>query len=218
VRDEPLIEESPWLSADEQAQWRAAHGWHQLQRMLKDRPVMVIPPGHQETMYRWASRAYAGRELGFPVYWDPSDPGDGFVAGSTVPERAKVALIRIRATNDEASASFQRAWSSLVFEVHNLEGTLAYRELYDPETAKNLGRADWVEHAMRTEYRAVEKTRRFYFDTWEPWCRESGATALPGPWFADTFLTYQQWATTDSWRELAKFWEGEYDNEVGPDD
>ncbi len=111
-----------------------------------------------------------------------------------------------------------------MFEMHNLENSTAFKELYARAAADQIPRDEFIRAAAQLEYLALKRTQEFYHNTWCKWAAKSGFPTNPSIWregalpefepwlqfFKDTASKYPEdpfgatyiWATTDYKRYL----------------
>lgn len=170
------------------------HATAQFARMLADRPAMSLCLKQGDELRTWAVSQFGGVALGFPVYWNPEAPPDGFEADHRGPTGMTTAFIRIRPIVGETSEiSCERYWRSLVYEMNNLKNAPAYLALHDAALRGDIDRHEWIGEVTALEFRAVKELREYYFDSWKPWVTKWGLQATPAIWFVGAGETYEEW-------------------------
>jgi len=174
---------------------------------------MALYVAEGDEIWDWAAGAYAGRELGFPVYWDNNLPTSGYAASHVIPRQGQVALLRIRPLEGSSPLFFERAWCSFVYEIQNLKNASAFLAVYEEAVSQGVDRDEWIRRNTQLEFLAIERTRAFYEQVWEPWCCARGLVPTPGEWYANAGKTYEEWIAGSVGPLAAEYW-GTYFDEV----
>ena len=162
-------------------------GKKQVEQMLKDRPAMAQYGGKADVLYDWATRKFAGEDLGERILWDSSEP-DSFHADNRSPTEGDPGYIRIRknrldAPNEANDQSFEELWSQAIFELYNITSAPDFNRFRREAGAGRLTKDAFVTGLADCESRAAEKTRTFYIHVFLPWTKENHIASNPELWY-----------------------------------
>ncbi len=164
------------------------HGEEQLKAILRDRPEMAefVKPG--DRLWTWAVRKLAGEDVGEPVYWNPH-PLRHAPARHATPNERQVGSIQIAADpkvrGDEESTAFEKCWSCLVFELHNMTFADEFAKVNGAVETGELSKHDFIRATSQIEGRADQLRCAFYAHVFLPWAKEAGfSQSGPNGWMA----------------------------------
>lgn len=160
------------------------HGEEQVRQMLKDRPAMAehVTPG--DKLWVWATRKFAGEDLGSLIDWNAGLPP---LASHVYPRfetrncYIQIAPQRPKEENN-APREFADLWSSAVFELYN---ATAYREFANIEEQAGKGqltRDEYVLAILNAEELATHRRRAFFIKFVVPWFK-SQKLPLGSPYY-----------------------------------
>ncbi len=185
------------------------HGRKQVERMLEDRPVMLNHIEKDGLLVRWASRKFAGEDLGQVIYWDPELPtGTEAYAQHTPPIAGQEAAIRVAKTHlsgprEGIDLTFEELWAAVIFELHNIANVTEFTRIHNDATAGKFTRDEYVAAMFRSEFKSMQRTRAFYCRVYLLWAREKDLRTEPALWYT------QMWggpdATLDKYSRSAEY-------------
>ncbi|MHC4821814.1 MAG: hypothetical protein ACYTDX_08870 [Planctomycetota bacterium] len=169
------------------------HGARQLRAMLRDRPAMnrLVRPGDE--LWTWAEERLNGRETGFLVYWDSEAPAGYAYSDHTWPWGDGLASIRIWDETPVERGTGERQWSSVVFELLNIESWLDFRDVHQEALRGRVALEDWIWRNTRIEHRAVIRTKAVYRVAWRPHMKRLGLEPNPRAWHSESPDVYEDW-------------------------
>jgi hypothetical protein len=166
--------------------------------MLEDRPVMLNHIDKDDLLVRWASRKFAGEDLGQVINWDPAPPIQKEVfAQHTAPFAGQNAAIRVAKSHLSGSRegidlTFEELWAAVVFELHNITYVTEFARIHEDALAGKLTRDEYVAAMFRSEWKAMQRTRAFYCRVYLLWAREKNLRSEPAVWYT------QMWGAPDA--------------------
>lgn len=173
-----------------------------------------------DKLWTWAVDHFEGAALGFPVYWNPDLPTEGFDADHRFPYGDVTAFVRIRPSNAVGTSTweaFELEWRCFVYEIHNLMNATDYSAACGAAYAGRMDRAEWMRTTTELEFRAIQRTRKFFEEAWCPWY---GSRLPPTPklWFVGLGDTYEEWISlyTDPTGYPESYWGRYYDDQIRP--
>ena len=163
------------------------HGKQQVRRMLQDRPVMAQYSEQSQVLRDWATRKFAGEDLGRVICWDASEPPP-YATGVNYPfPKGRSPFIRVSKVYGDGRCSRERSfedlWRDAVFELYNIANAEDVVRLTKDAKQGRLLREEFVAKTIECESRAAEKTRSFYIHVFMPWAKQRHAATNPGSWF-----------------------------------
>lgn len=134
-------------------------GQVQLEVILKDRPQVAAILLEREAIRAWLVEELGGDDP--RPLWDPSEPVTGRAAEHEYPSAggaapAGTAVIRI---SSQPSGWDQLA--GLVFELHNLQRSSAFREIHRAAVNGAIDRTEYIRRSLQQEFAALHATKLF---------------------------------------------------------
>ncbi len=179
--------EPPYRLFPENFSW----GEYQVEKMLRDRPVMAKYVQKGDKVWGWTVRQFAGEWIKGGIEWDPTDPKplwDAMYYGADGINKARVqvtALSAMRHFHFGKPKEGPELWYDLVFELCNVQGFEKKREINHLADTEKIGEEEYCFRAYLEE--AVDtrqKVRHFFMDLWVPNCKRLSLY----PW--DEFMKY----------------------------
>jgi hypothetical protein len=85
---------------------------------------------------------------------------------------------------DKATA-FDILWSGAAFELHNIENSRAFYKLDRQAKSHELTEEQFVRSCFGLEFRAVQRTRRWYVEIFLPHLKKYNLPSNPDVWYCD---------------------------------
>jgi hypothetical protein len=163
------------------------HGQLQVARMLADRPQMAKYVQPTDPLLRSAVLKYMTKFNGMETVWDStstSSPSCG-AEHSTPVRNVSWGAIRIDRRDDELceAAAFEKLWAGAMFELHNIENARAFRRLYRQATDGEVTHDEFVKGMVLIEFRAAQRTRRWYVEVFLPHAKQYELSTDPVEWY-----------------------------------
>lgn len=180
------------------------HGEFQMKRMLSDRLQMnlflnsrreTVYVDTTDTIYQWMVRRYAGVVTGGRIFWDPVLP-KGFNADHSTPIMGDPATIRIANPSVEeapVNTRFEKQWFWAVFEMHNLENSRGFADLFTRVARDQISREKFIQASAHLEYLAMKRTLKFYHNTWCKWAATSSFVTDLSIWQGGALPEFESW-------------------------
>lgn len=160
------------------------HGKRQVERMLADRLGMAVyrrekddQAGYVEegdAIYQWAVEAYAGKYVGERVYWEREEPSDGYAASHGRADMVGLNRVRVRNVTGSGREAFEKMWSGVVFEMHNMSLGAEWRAVYLGAMDGALSADEFAKGCAKVEWQAIHKMGKFRQEVWVPWAAAQG--------------------------------------------
>ena len=181
-------------------------GHRQLEQLLDDRPDMkgVIPKKHP--VRKKIIDGFNGKLIGQRVYWVDLNPE---TAMHLQPYGDYPPFIAI---TDNPNTSPIDKWSSLLFEVYNLEGN--FNELWDAALNGKIDRESYVKKCVALEDVAAEKTRAFF--TKHPLPATKADTFYNFYFSEEGLKTHSLYRLLGTEIDNTKIFSEEYDDRIAP--
>jgi hypothetical protein len=145
----------------------------QLRQLLKDRPAMRGIVDADDFVYQWVVRQFDSRRQFGRIHWDPREPKSGRPAEHQIAYLASPAYIRLSSAKTISGCD---SWLALVFELHNIQNSKSFEELYKEAIAGRIDRKQYSDECLALEFKALVQTQTFFRRHPIP-----GATALKDP-------------------------------------
>jgi tetratricopeptide (TPR) repeat protein/protein involved in polysaccharide export with SLBB domain len=167
------------------------HGQRQVAQMLKDRPALAEFGKAAEPLHKWATRKFAGEDLGEEVFWDRTDPPLPFGGMNCQPTDKVPGCIMVRGTyggdaNSDRKRSFDGTWSDVVFELYNIANASDFEKVHRQVAEGKVSKSQYVVKMSEIECQAAEKTRSFYIHVYLPWAKQHHVDTNPTAWHVGT--------------------------------
>lgn len=164
------------------------HGKGQLRQMLKDREAMDRYGKAARPLHEWASRKFAGEDLGKEIYWDSTEPPSPFDGCCQPPTEKATGCIRscgIHRDGPDAGKkrSFEEAWCTAVYELYNIMSAKDFAQVDREAASGKISKEEFVTRFFSIEDRAAERTRSFYIHVFLPWAKEHHIATNPEIWY-----------------------------------
>lgn len=210
------------------------HGNKQVVKMLADRPAMASYTSssgkkqkvtRQDHIWQWAATRYGTRIHAARVEWDnhPVQCGMEYIAEHDTPENGENGRIRIRSIfTDEyhrtRRATFDELWSACVFELFNIQSSVAFDGIYTQAINGDLSRDEWLRLNTQLEHKALMKEVAFFRTVWVPWCKQRKRAWDSKAWDLDTPTDYAKWIRQYQvpGNSYIAYWQDYYDEEIVP--
>lgn len=174
-----------------------------MQHMLADRPIMktylvggqTLWVRQQDSLWKWVAEHYAGKTTQFWTAWHEAPPTEGFEAMHAYStDKAYIYLkdLPSQAESDH-NRTFELLWSSVVFELLNLENAQGFREATTAAYEGRCTRHEFVRKYAELEHQALGKLQRFYIEVWQPWCATTGFVGNPKTWHHAYQPDFETW-------------------------
>jgi hypothetical protein len=164
------------------------HGRSQLLKMLANRPLMDAHLAVSDDLWKWTSRKYASKVFAGDIVWDDSPPTGQ--AEHIPPDVAGTGKIRVKnAPADlnakKEAAAFEDLWSSAVFELHNIHNAAEFNRLDEQVRAGEILEGEYVKGIWLAEFKAVQKTRKWYVVVYLPHAKKYQLPTNPDRWYCN---------------------------------
>lgn len=201
----------------------AAQKWglKQMSHMLADRPVMktFIIGGQthwvtrEDTIWKWVAEHYAGKVTGFHAAWHEAPPtGDGHAMHAYGPDKVYIYVaLPSDATEPSHNRAFEQMWSSVVFELLNMENAAGFGAATQEARAGRCTREEFILMYAKVEHQTVGKMQEFFRTVWLPWSQKTGFQTNPHEWRRGYHPDFTQWVSQyppDNWYPWKCYGEG----------
>jgi tetratricopeptide (TPR) repeat protein len=164
------------------------HGRRQVRQMLLDRPAMRQYGEQAQVLYEWATRKFAGEDLGQKVFWDASPAPPHTTCANYPPTAARAGFIQVSGSHSNGrdkgkEQSFEELWHDVVFELYNIANAEDFGRLTTEASMGKLSKEEYVAKIIECESHAAEKTRSFYIHICAPLARQHHLRTRPGLWY-----------------------------------
>jgi hypothetical protein len=148
-----------------------AHGRLQVERMLRDRPVMRNLVQEDDELYQWAVRQYAGERLGHPIDWNPADGKESIGRFSSQRHRGEICISKFVESKEKApeSQSFDGLWGSFFIQTQYIETRRDRPELMLLAVGAGISRVDFIRRNAQLDFAAAQRAREVVLTVWKPW-------------------------------------------------
>lgn len=163
-------------------------GDRQLELMLADRPAMKEHVTRGDILWKWTSTLFGGQGAYVTSAWDNSAPtadADHIPATSDEPGHIRVRSIAVDGEYIGSPRSFEALWSSAVYELHNVQGSMASTRTDALVRRGGLSESQYVRDMFTLEFIAVQETRAFYAHVYLPWAESRHISSDPHLWFVE---------------------------------
>ncbi len=195
------------------------HGQRQLRNMLSDRKAMAEHGKLAEPLYQWATRKFAGEDLGEAVFWNAATPSVHFGGDNQRPTDEEPGWIRVREEHgngqEVGKRSFEELWFTAVFELYNVASAKDFDRLARRARSGEVSRVQYVTETIRIESQAAEKTRSFYIHVFLPWAKQHKIATNPLLWYLAEKSDPSETLCLDHVNKTGTYWlyyENAYDN------
>lgn len=184
---------------DPSALWYTEHnalvrGRAQAMAMVSSRPKMGAFADEHSPLVAWAANKFAqpirvGAFTFCAVEWSPEvtsipgAPSEVVTRTDGNPEVIKVNDIVPGPEVPDADAAFEQLWKWAVFELHNADNALGCAKLERLAINGALAEDAYVEASFSLEWRAVQRTRRWYVEVFLPYAKQRGLRTDPRQWY-----------------------------------
>ncbi len=165
--------EPPYRLFSENFTW----GEYQVEKMLRDRPVMAKYVQKGDKVWNWTVRQFAGEWTKGGIEWDPSDPNPLWDAMYYGADGVNKALVQVSALSALKHFHFGKPkegpelWCDLVFELCNLQVIEKYGEIKQLADMGKIGEEEYCFRAyLEEELDTRQEVRHFFMDLWVPNC------------------------------------------------
>lgn len=164
------------------------YGHVQLSRMISDRPAMGAYVQRSDQLWNWAARKYSSKILASPLIWDsepPDDPQCGaqhFAPFDGQPGKICVTDFPYDGPKGDKPTAFEVLWSFAAFELHNIENSKDFLALYHGALRGTLSEEQYVKSSCTLEYKAIQRTRRWYVEVFLPHLQKYDLPTNPSLW------------------------------------
>lgn len=148
-----------------------AHGRLQVERMLRDRPVMRNLVQEDDELYRWAVRQYAGERLGCPIDWNPADGQESICRFSSQRRRGEICISKFSESKekDPEPKPFDGLWGDFFIQTQYIETRRDRPQLMFLVAKGQVSRADFIRRNAELDFAAAQRTREVVLTVWKSW-------------------------------------------------
>lgn len=194
-----------------------AHGRLQVERMLRDRPVMRNLVVEDDELYRWAVRQYAGERLGCLIDWSPVDEkesGSRFFFGR---HRGEIFITEFvpGTEKDSQAQSFDGLWGSFIIQAQYIETRRDRPELMRLAPGGGISRADFIRRNAELDFAAAQRAREVVLTVWKPWSEGKLLNPYLVEYYEKLPVRFEEWlrqveATSNySSEQYGQIWDGQ---------
>jgi hypothetical protein len=164
------------------------HGHVQLNRMISDRPAMGAYLNRSDELWNWATRKYSSKILVSPLIWDSEPPDDPmcsaqhFTPYDGEPGKVCITDFPYDGTKGDKPTAFEILWSFAAFELHNIENSKDFLALYHGALRGTISEEEYVKTSCTLEYKAIQRTRRWYVEVFLPHVQKYDLPTNPALW------------------------------------
>lgn len=195
------------------------HGKEQLQKMLMDRPEMVMFVAENDPVCSWTVRQFAGAGIGKRIYWNGDEPDSRGVSqemlnlGSNEYPLTGSPCIRVSASAPKGTLRGEMQWATAVFELFNIRNGSAFLQLNRDVQLGKIDREQWCDLNSKMEFNALLDAKRFYQVVWLPNAAWKRVGTRPDNWHAYQSESYSDWLKNEG-RLYKSFWNSVYPKET----
>ncbi|MGD9683566.1 MAG: hypothetical protein AB7W16_20565 [Candidatus Obscuribacterales bacterium] len=168
-----------------------AFGEMELQRMLKDRPMMASFVTHGDEVWLMARRYFAGELTGHRVHWNSAEDYDcpGICAKSW---EGNEIFLRTRYKGGEPVYA-EKMWACLFFEFFN--GSFHQEDIERLRKVRDGGisRDSFKLELLKKQYKAEQYLKEFYTRYWFPQMRKKKLESKYWLWAIDAPTDFEEW-------------------------
>lgn len=172
-----------------------AHGRLQVERMLRDRPVMRNLVQEDDELYRWAVRQYAGEQLGHPIDWNPADGKESICRFSSQRLRGEICISKFSESKekDPQPQSFDGLWGDFFIQTQYIETRRDRPELMLLAVGAGISREDFIRRNAELDFAAAQRTREVVLTVWKSWSEGKLLNPYLVEYYENLPVTFDEW-------------------------
>jgi hypothetical protein len=164
------------------------YGEWQVERMLKDLPVLKQHLKKGDLLWQWASHRFSGADGYGPMKWMSEPPDNN--ADQISPTQFQPGTIRVKRSDIEQlpeAMKSDRLWSRIIYELHISCYGSYYEDSVNLARTGDITKEEFVRRVFLMEMAAIDDTRDFYANVYLVWAEDAKAKTDSRHWYLNAW-------------------------------